>query len=140
MLGGLCPLLGLAAVPQSSSKNPPKKAAPAKSTATTKAVPSQSAPQSAANKSAAAKKKRIAAAPKQNAPTQDRMREIQQALTQKGFTVAPSGMLDPATADALRRFQGQQNLPSTGKLDSMTLISLGLGPKREGMQAKDGNP
>ena len=33
--------------------------------------------------------------------------------------------------DALRRFQADQSLTSTGKLDSLSLIALGLGPARD---------
>jgi peptidoglycan hydrolase-like protein with peptidoglycan-binding domain len=57
--------------------------------------------------------------------------EIQQALVTRGYlTTPPSGAWDPATVDALKRFQGEQNLPPTGKITSLSLIALGLGPKR----------
>ena len=67
----------------------------------------------------------------QQAPTTDRYMEIQQALVTRGYlTTPPSGAWDPATVDALKRFQGEQNLPPTGKITSLSLIALGLGPKR----------
>ena len=58
-------------------------------------------------------------------------REIQQALAERGYLrTEPSGRLDTDTSDALRRFQQDQNLEVSGKLDSLSLIALGLGPKR----------
>ena len=33
--------------------------------------------------------------------------------------------------DALKRFQSSQNIDATGKINSLSLIALGLGPKRE---------
>lgn len=64
-------------------------------------------------------------------PTPDRYREIQQALAERGYLrTEPSGRLDTDTSDALRRFQQDQNLEVSGKLDSLSLIALGLGPKR----------
>ena len=67
----------------------------------------------------------------QNEPTPDRYREIQQALIERGYLKGdPSGRMDPETSDALRRFQGDQNLEANGKLDSLSLIALGLGPRR----------
>ena len=67
----------------------------------------------------------------QQAPTTDRYMEIQQALVTRGYlTTPPSGSWDPATVDALKRFQEEQNLPPTGKITSLSLIALGLGPKR----------
>ena len=67
----------------------------------------------------------------QQAPTTDRYMEIQQALVTRGYlTTPPSGAWDPATGDARKRFQEEQNLPPTGKITSLSLIALGLGPKR----------
>ena len=57
--------------------------------------------------------------------------EIQQALAARGFLQStPTGTWDAASIDALKRFQGEQNLPPTGKITSLSLIALGLGPKR----------
>ena len=67
----------------------------------------------------------------QQAPTQDRYREIQQALAAKGYLHGePSGAWDADAADALKRFQADQNLMPDGKINSLSLIALGLGPKR----------
>jgi hypothetical protein len=67
----------------------------------------------------------------QNEPTPDRYREIQQALIQRGYMQSDaSGRWDAVSTDALQRFQRDQNLEASGKLDSLSLIALGLGPKR----------
>ena len=67
----------------------------------------------------------------QQSPTTDRYMEIQQALVTRGYlNTPPTGAWDPATVDALKRFQEEQNLPPTGKITSLSLIALGLGPKR----------
>jgi len=72
----------------------------------------------------------------QQSPTQDRFTEIQQALITRGYLqTTPTGSMDAATVDALKRFQQEQNLPPTGKITSLSLIALGLGPKRNPLSA-----
>jgi peptidoglycan hydrolase-like protein with peptidoglycan-binding domain len=72
----------------------------------------------------------------QTAPTPDRIRDIQQALTKAGsYKGEPTGKLDAATLDALKNFQTTQNLPPTGKLDARTLEKLGLGSETAGSAA-----
>lgn len=67
----------------------------------------------------------------QQQPTPDRYREIQQALADRGYLKAePNGVWGQDSTEALKRFQEDQNLKPTGKLDSLSLITLGLGPKR----------
>lgn len=67
----------------------------------------------------------------QQAPSPDRYKEIQQALIQKGYLQGEaSGSWGPESTQALQRFQQDQNLKADGKLDSLSLIALGLGPKR----------
>jgi len=66
----------------------------------------------------------------QAAPTSDRYREIQQALVAKGYLKSePTGVWDADTQAAMRRFQTDQKLDETGKINSLSLISLGLGPQ-----------
>jgi Ni/Co efflux regulator RcnB len=66
----------------------------------------------------------------QTAPTPERYKEIQEALAKKGYLHGEaSGVWNPDSADALRRFQQDQNLQASGKLDSLSIIALGLGPK-----------
>ncbi len=64
-------------------------------------------------------------------PTAERYLEIQQALADKGYYRGEvNGGWNPEAADALRRFQSEQNLRVDGKIGSLSLIALGLGPKR----------
>ncbi len=46
-----------------------------------------------------------------------------------------TGQWTPASIEALKRFQFDQNIESTGKINSLSLIALGLGPKRENTAA-----
>jgi Putative peptidoglycan binding domain len=74
-------------------------------------------------------------------PTPERYKEIQQALVSKGYLSGePSGTWNQESADALRRFQQDQNINASGKIDSLSLIALGLGPKREAAPAPPGPP
>jgi hypothetical protein len=67
---------------------------------------------------------------RQLAPTPDRYKEIQSALAQRGYLKKdPSGVWDADSADAMRRFQQDQSLEATGKLNSLSLMALGLGAK-----------
>jgi peptidoglycan hydrolase-like protein with peptidoglycan-binding domain len=66
------------------------------------------------------------------APTPARYKEIQEALAKKGYLHGEAtGKWDEESAGALRRFQHDQNLEPSGKLNSISLIALGLGPKYE---------
>ena len=68
----------------------------------------------------------------QTAPTPERYQEIQQAMVAKGYGPRePNGVWGPEWSSALKRYQQDQKLDATGKLNSMSLITLGLGPKRE---------
>ena len=68
----------------------------------------------------------------QTAPTPERYQEIQQAMVAKGYgPQAPNGVWGPEWSSALKRYQQDQKLEATGRLNSMSLITLGLGPKRE---------
>jgi len=67
----------------------------------------------------------------QRAPTAERYKQIQQALKDKGYNPGPiDGRWGSKTSEALRRFERDHELPADGKLDSLVLIMLGLGPKR----------
>jgi peptidoglycan hydrolase-like protein with peptidoglycan-binding domain len=72
----------------------------------------------------------------QQTPSPERYKEIQQALATKGyFQGEPNGEWGADSQAALKRFQAEQNLTSDGKLSSMSLIALGLGPKRLSAQS-----
>lgn len=79
--------------------------------------------------------------PMPSQPTPERYKEIQTALVQKGYlhSAEPSGAWDPETVDAMKRFQKDQNLDPDGKINSLSLIALGLGPKRT-QPAASANP
>jgi hypothetical protein len=68
----------------------------------------------------------------QQQPTPDRYKEIQQALADRGYFAGPvDGNWGPACIDALKRFQHDQSLLEDGKVGALSLIALGLGPKRQ---------
>jgi len=66
-------------------------------------------------------------------PTPERFREIQQALLAKGYLQPEqaTGNWDQSSANALKQFQATQNIDASGKINSLSLIALGLGPKHE---------
>ena len=108
--------------------------------AETPAAPRKAPSKSTAKKTAAKKKSSGKKAPvvqswrtTQRTPTPERYKEIQQALASKGYlqTDAPSGVWDTSSVLALKKFQQDQNLDASGKIDSLSLIALGLGPRRE---------
>jgi len=70
-------------------------------------------------------------------PTQDRYKQIQEALAAKGYLSAEqaNGQWNEASVDALKRFQAAQNIESNGRINSLSLIALGLGPKHEASPA-----
>lgn len=73
----------------------------------------------------------------QMAPDSERYKAIQEALVKKGYLHAePSGKWDEESTDALRRFQQDQNLEPSGKLNSLSIIALGLGPKYDASAGK----
>jgi peptidoglycan hydrolase-like protein with peptidoglycan-binding domain len=70
---------------------------------------------------------------RQQAPTPDRYKEIQQALVDKGYLKGePTGVWDADSAGAMQRFQMDQKLTPTGKVNAPSLIGLGLGAKSAG--------
>ena len=80
-------------------------------------------------------------APRQSAPTPERYMEIQQALANKGyFTGEVNGVWGPESVEALKKFQEAQKLSPDGKLGALSLIALGLGPKREPIAQLAGKP
>jgi peptidoglycan hydrolase-like protein with peptidoglycan-binding domain len=76
----------------------------------------------------------------QQVPTTERYRQIQQALVEKGYlTGPPSGVWGSESMEAIKRFQKEQNLEPNGKLTSLSLIALGLGPKQD-LNNREGQP
>ena len=72
----------------------------------------------------------------QQAPTAERISEIQTALAKDGsYAGSPSGKWDSATVEAMKKFQAGHGLSPTGKLDALTLQRLGLGSSTAGVAA-----
>jgi len=72
----------------------------------------------------------------QKAPEAGRIMEIQQALTKSGaYSGKSSGKWDAATVAAMKKFQGEQGLNPTGKMDARSLQKLGLGSEIAGLGA-----
>jgi DNA-binding protein HU-beta len=74
---------------------------------------------------------------RQTAPTPDRYKEIQAALVAKGYLKAESasGQWNQASIEALKRFQAEQNIDANGKINALSIIALGLGPKYDSRAA-----
>jgi Putative peptidoglycan binding domain len=70
-------------------------------------------------------------------PSQDRYKEIQEALASKGYLPPDqaTGAWDQNSTGALKQFQTAQNLDASGKINALSLIALGLGPKHEAAPA-----
>ena len=120
----------------------PAKKAPAKKTTSKTAAKSTAkrasarTPAKSASKSPGKKTPTRAATTwrnRQMAPSSDRYREIQHALVSKGYLQPEdaTGVWNQTSIDGLKRFQSGQNIESTGKINSLSLIALGLGPKRD---------
>lgn len=72
----------------------------------------------------------------QREPAPERYKEIQQSLADKGYFAGPvNGAWGADSVEALKRFQRDENIGDDGKLGSLSLIALGLGPKRGASEA-----
>ena len=118
------------AAAQTKSSSSAKKSAPKKAgtkTAAKKTAAKGTSKQSA--KQAASSRYRRST---QSQPSVDRYKEIQQSLSEKGYFKGPvDGTWGAESVDALKRFQRDQNIGDDGKLGALSLIALGLGPKRD---------
>ncbi len=134
-----------------ASKAASAKKAPAKKTTTAKKPTASKRKTTAARKPAARRKatasktasaqgarrttrRRSATATKPRVPllpSSDRLTEVQTALAGAGYLQDnPSGRWDDSSIAAMKRFQEEHSIPATGKINSLSLIALGLGPKR----------
>lgn len=126
-------------------KNTSRKPSPVKASASTSTRKGKSTGKTT---TASSKRGKKPAAPKttwrnrQTTPSADRYREIQQALATKGYLTAEqsTGAWDQTSISALKRFQQEQSLEPSGKINSLSLIALGLGPRREAMLPSTVNP
>ena len=128
---------------KSTAKSPAKstvKSLPPKAAADGAPLPRPAAAASRTqSKSGARSKKTVAVRhPVQQQPTADRYKEIQQALADKGHFHGPvDGNWGPDSVEALKSFQREQNLDSDGKIGALSLMALGLGPKRGAASAQN---
>jgi peptidoglycan hydrolase-like protein with peptidoglycan-binding domain len=66
---------------------------------------------------------------RQSRPSPQRYKEIQSALAKEGyFQGSPDGVWGPSSVSALQKFQQENGIEATGKIDSISLIKLNLGP------------
>ena len=139
LAGVVCLTVASPSAPQKSSPPPAQppaaaKKQPAKKAATT---PQKRAP----SRKKSPSKQRPAWRAGQQTPTRERYTEIQQALIARAYLERPAtGAWGPEWAAALKKFQADQNLEPSGKLDSLSLIALGLGPKREANRSRPSTP
>lgn len=144
MSKAILPALALLAIAYSSLAATPAKAHKRRHTVTAASTTSAHKRTTTAGRTASSKHTRTATARStrhrrgrsyhavsQQVPTPDRYREIQEALAKKGyFHGDANGAWGPDSIDAMKRFQADQNLMPDGKISSLSLIALGLGPKR----------
>jgi hypothetical protein len=110
-----------------------KKGTSKKGTSTASARKPGTTAKSASSRGKKTPAKRVTWRNRQLSPSPDRYREIQAALAAKGFLKPEdaTGTWNQASTDALKNFQSEQNLESSGKINSLSLIALGLGPRRD---------
>ena len=130
---------GWAAHPATPARKTPVKqhaANPGKPAAKSQFASKKSASKSATARSATTWRNR------QMAPTAERYRQIQEALAAKGYLRREevNGVWNSSSIDAMKRFQAEQHIDSSGRINSLSLIALGLGPKREAVPVKPPAP
>jgi peptidoglycan hydrolase-like protein with peptidoglycan-binding domain len=98
---------------------------------------SSAAPAPSAKKKTSSKKHHSSRRePSQKAPTPDRISEIQSALGRNGYYQGnPNGKWDSSSVAAMQKFQSDNGLDPTGKLDALSLQKLGLGSQIAGVFA-----
>lgn len=136
VLAVLCAFAGAAATTKAKTTATTKKKAPVKKSTSAVKSAVKSSVKGKAVKSAAKGKKAPPAATwrtRQQNPTPDRYKEIQQALASKGYLKnEPTGVWDADSISAMSRFQTDQKMTPTGKINAPSLIGLGLGAKSAG--------
>lgn len=86
-------------------------------------------------------KRRPAGPSYQTHPTAERYKEIQQSLADKGYYKGEvNGTWGSDSTEALKHFQSDHKLPDDGKLNSLSIIQLGLGPKHDSATVHPGDP
>jgi peptidoglycan hydrolase-like protein with peptidoglycan-binding domain len=127
---------GVAWAAPPAKKNPTPAKGSANSAGTSRSS-SSTRKAAAKKKTATAKQAQATRRATQSAPSAERYKQIQQALAEKGYLSAESnGQWGPESIEALKRFQQDQNLEPTGKINALSLIALGLGPEHSRPAAK----
>jgi peptidoglycan hydrolase-like protein with peptidoglycan-binding domain len=123
-------MLLTAALALAQSTTPPTKApneAAPQAPATTKTEPARPAP-SGTEVTKTHQDTEVQPAKKAVDVTPDVVRAAQKELNDRGYDVGTSdGRMGPRTRAAISKFQADQNLPASGKLDSNTLSKLNVG-------------
>jgi len=127
--------------PAKKPTTPSRKPAAKTGASTAKKRPATPAKKSATN-SKKAPAKRTTWRNRQTAPSPERYREIQDALVAKGYlnSADANGTWNQSSTDALKRFQTEQNIEASGKINSLSLIALGLGPKHDAVATQPKPP
>ena len=111
-----------------STKSDSKKA----TKTTTSATKSKSGQAGASHKKSSRKRKRSKRVRGQQKIDVERTHQIQEALIRQHYLKGePTNKWDPATEEALRRFQSDNGWQSKTVPDSRALIKLGLGPNHD---------
>lgn len=109
---------------------------PATSSGTARSNSSTTKTSSTSVHSKTSRRRKVTKVKGQEAPTPERISEIQEALANKGvLTGTPSGKWDDSTVEAMKKFQSSHGLEPSGKLDALTLQKLGLGSQTAGLAA-----
>ena len=89
-----------------------------------------------AKKKTVSKKHHSKREPTQKAPTPARITEIQTALERRGYYQGDlNGKWDSNTVSAMQKFQSENGLESSGKINALSLQKLGLGSSIAGVSA-----
>lgn len=124
-----------------SSKSKTNKKAPAATSHTKAASKTGAAKTGTKGRAVSAKSRRARAKPApsyQLHPDPERYQQIQQALADRGyFKGQVNGEWGDDSVDALKRFQADQKIDTDGKINALSLIGLGLGPKHDGTTGRN---
>lgn len=107
-----------------------KKPAATKSSTATSSAAKKTSSKKSSQTAASKKKKATTARAVQQHPTTERYTEIQKALVDRGYLDQADGQWDADSVAALKKFQQDQELTADGKLGALSLMALGLGPRR----------
>jgi peptidoglycan hydrolase-like protein with peptidoglycan-binding domain len=108
----------------------------AQGSSTTGSASSSTHSTATAKKKTVSKKHHSKREPTQKAPTPARITEIQTALERRGYYQGdPNGKWDSNTVNAMQKFQSENGLESSGKINALSLQKLGLGSSIAGVSA-----